>query len=225
MPPPPPPPRPIPGDLPFPADPPAPADTATRARRKTTARWRGIGVWVAAGALIAGAGVITQLIPDDIHEDDAFAAPVSADGWAENRDIRVRIDEVATSDAVFQESFGSEWRAEANWVIVELRGEARTDALRGRIGDARLTIDGVTYRSTEGPGSDARSGAFTPGVASVTTLAFELPRGADPQRATLRIWPSRNYPSLDTEIVLDVDLTDAPHHDEVELQSAKMVIE
>lgn len=200
-----------------------PAD-APPAHRHSRSRWRSVSGWVGAAILVTAAGVVTQVIPDDLHEDDAFAASVSHDGWAANRDIRVRVDEVATAAAVVQESYGKQWRSEGNWITVQLRGEAISNALRGRIGDARLSIDGVTYRATESAGSDARSAAYTPGSASITTLAFELPADLDPSRATLRIWPSTMYPRLDTEIVFDLDLAAADHHEEVELSTAKPVM-
>lgn len=200
-----------------------PLPPAREERRRVLSRWRGLGVWAAAAAMIAAAGVVNLLVPDEIHEDDAFRAPVSADGWAANRTIRVHIDEVVRADAVHQEDLGSVWHGEANWIVVQLRGEALSDGMRGRIGDARLTVDGVTYRSTESVGADARAGSYMVGIPAVTSLAFELPPGVDPTSATLRIWPNETYPTLDTEIIFELDLTGARHVDDVELLSAKLV--
>ena len=186
--------------------------TAPRRRRPSS---RAVATWALSAAMIGASWVLLGNVPDEARERDAFAADISAQGWAANDSIRLRIDDVHTADRVFQDA----WVADGRWVTVDLTGEALETEIGARIGYAGLTVGGLTFQTTESSPRNAYQGGFFAGIPSHTTLAFQIPEDLELGDARLVVWPSTVYPELGSEIAFDLDLAKAAHRATVKLKT------
>lgn len=181
--------------------------------------------WGLSAVLIAGGWALVGNVPDDIHETDAFTAPISDDGWASSRNLSVKVDEVSFATTVQQgERIVS--TTSKRWVTVQVLAQAITDDTAGgnRIRHAWLVADDVTYRATERMSSGPYQLPQLVGVPTRTSLAFAVPDDFAAETAELQIWGEPVYPVLDTQIAFDLNLADAPHTDVVELVSRELVL-
>lgn len=136
-----------------------------------TRRW----VPAAAGAaLIVAAWGVTAVTPPEESAEQPFVVAAPVGERVEGRNLAVTVTRVRAADAVTNEG----WRAEGEWLVVDLEAEA-TESETGTLLDfATLGLGDRTYRASERPPDSMFGRPLSVGLPHAGSLAFELPDGA-----------------------------------------------
>lgn len=165
------------------------------------ARWTH---WVASVALLGGAWALVSAVPDDLHETDAFIAPISEDGWASTAHIAVAVNSVTETSTVTEPP---RFTGRGRWIVVDVSAYAVKDAhdARSSMEVVMLTVGGATFSPTQKAATQPRDVSLLVDVPTRTSLAFEIPADLTVAHPRLEIWDAADYPSLDSLIAIDLD--------------------
>lgn len=172
-------------------------------------RW---ATWAIGGALIVAAWGVALMTPPEDALERPFPVTVDVGERGEGRNIAITVHDVRRAEA----ASAGEWRAEGNWVIVDLDAEAVISEFGTLLSLATLEVDGRTYAASERPDS-LRRGSLSVGIPRSGSLAFELPDDVDPAHAVLTLGLDTD-PRLDSVIVIPVDLREIDVESDAELR-------
>lgn len=161
--------------------------------------------WLIAVVLLAGAWAVTLLAPSEDPGRDAFVTGVPIGERGVGRNIAATVTGVRAASTISSESG---WRADGDWLIIEVTAEARADQSTGILGTAVLRIGDRTFTASE-RGPDEMSiyrTQLVPGVPQTGSLLFELPRDALHGIATLRLSTGYAEPWGDSVLEIPIDL-------------------
>lgn len=168
--------------------------------------------WVVGIGLVVTAWGVAALTPPEDAREAPFAIPVAVGEQATGRNIEITVTDVRRASAVT----AGTWRAEGNWVVVDLTAAAVIDESRAGLRLATLTIDGSTFRASERPES-LIDRALALGIPQSGSLAFELPDALDKGTATLTLGLDTD-PRLDSIVVLTAELDELKVESETALE-------
>jgi len=156
--------------------------------------------WLAGIALVVAAWFVAFATPAEDAREAPFVVRAEVGQKAEGRDIAARVDGLRRADAVT----AARWRAEGNWLIVDLTVSSRVTTSGAFLGNATLHADGRAYYASERPTSLHRQRLYAD-LPRSGSIAFELPPDLTPGIATLRLGGSTDE-RLDSvlEITLDI---------------------
>ncbi len=162
--------------------------------------------------LVVAAWFVAFVTPAEEAREDPFVVRADAGQIAEGRDIAARVDGVRRAGAVT----AAGWRAEGNWLVVDLTVSSRVTTSGAILGNATLHAEGRSYSASERPTSLYRQ-RLTADLPRSGSIAFELPPGLAPDGATLRLGGSTDE-RLDSVIEITLDAGGLAPGAEEELQ-------
>lgn len=176
--------------------------------------------WLVGTALVAGAGLLSAITPSDQSIIGPFV--VSGDQGAPTASRMLQAQVVSTSFADSIVADGGDWKASANWLVIELEASALQTEERAEIDFATLSVDGLVFRASERVpetllGKHLHLGTDTTGV-----LVFELADGIHAGEGELRLTTHYRTPQLDDLLALRVSLDEARRAATVELSEPEL---
>ncbi|MFK4731537.1 hypothetical protein ROT00_17745 [Agromyces mediolanus] len=186
--------------------------------RGTAARRR----WLPAlggAALLAAAWGLAAVTPGDDAAERPFVVEAAPGERAEGRNLAIVVTGLAAARTVVDGG----WRAEGDWLVVELEAEAVVAEQAALLGSAVLEFDGRSYRASERPPGSLLRTALAVGLPRSGAVAFELPpgtfdaaaaEGAAPASLAFAISADTR---LDSLLVVPFDLAQLEPSGEVEL--------
>lgn len=161
---------------------------------------RRVLAWAAGAGLVAAAWGVAAITPAPDAEEEPFVVAAAVGERAVGRNIAITVTDVTRASDVR----AGEWRAEGNWVVVDLDAEAVVSEKGCLLALATLEVDGRTYRASERPESFLGE-SLSVGVPQSGSVAFELADDVTGGDATLRFGETTD-PRLDSLIAVNVDL-------------------
>lgn len=168
--------------------------------------------WAAGAGLVAAAWGVAAITPAQDAEEEPFVVTAVVGERAVGRNIAITVTDVTRADEVR----AGEWRAEGNWVVVDLDAEAVVSEKGTLLALATLEVGGRTYGASERPESLLRE-SLAVGIPQSGSVAFELAADVTGGPATLRFGETTD-PRLDSLIAVDIDLADLDSAADVELE-------
>lgn len=177
---------------------------------------------VAGAALIAAAWGVTAVTPAEDSAEQPFVVAAPVGERAEGRNIALTVARVRAADAVTNDG----WRAEGEWVVVDVEAEATRKETGTLLQFATLRLGDRNYRASERPPDSMFGHPLSVGLPSAGSIAFELPEGALDAGAAgapelvLRFGLNLDE-RLDSVIEARVPLDDLEHVGEAEIAPAE----
>lgn len=160
-----------------------------------------VGSWVLSAFVLAAAWFVVANTPTLEDKRASFDVKVEPGEWGVGRNIEARVVGATFADHLDDQS----WQAPGNWFIVQIEAAAVADADTASLGIAELTVDGITYSSTERSTVLIRGTSLLVGVPLSGVLAFDLPAEVRDGTAELRLGLGLDQ-RLDSIIVVPIDL-------------------
>lgn len=170
------------------------------------ARRRVLRGWIAGAALVATAGLVVSVTPGLDQESPPFVVHAERGEPGVGRNIAVTVTGVRRVAELT--SAESSWRADGNWLVVDLHAAAVLTQTGTRLGGALLLVDGTTYSATDRIDSMLDT-LLVPGVPRAGSVAFELPARLRSGSATLAFSTNRDV-RADSQIRIPIDLDTVP---------------
>ena len=168
--------------------------------------------WAIGAGLVAAAWGVAALTPADDASEAPFPVTVSVGERGEGRNIAITVDDIRRAEGVS----ALDWSAEGNWVVVDLEAEAAISEFGTLLRLATLETAGRTFSASERPESLARQ-SLAVGVPRSGSVAFELPDDIEVSEAVFTFGLNAD-PRLDSQIVLQVDLSEIDVDTDAELR-------
>ena len=178
---------------------------------------RALATVLGATGLIAGALVVTAITPTEQSLTGPFFVKADASGVAHARLLEVSVIDYAFATTVVAPD--EDWSADGNWLIVTLSAAAPLTEDDAEIGLATLTIGSRTISASERVPDSLWQYPLRVGIETTGVLAFELPTDIPTASAELRLAPGHTTPALDDVIAISLDLSEAEHHESVDVFS------
>ncbi|MFD5863445.1 hypothetical protein ACFWGP_00705 [Agromyces sp. NPDC127015] len=174
---------------------------------------------VAGAALVAAAWGVTAVTPAEDSAEQPFVVAAPVGMRAEGRNLALTVTGVRAADAVVNGG----WRAEGEWVVVDVESEATRMETGTLLQFVTLRLGGRTYRASERPPDSMFGHPLSVGLPSAGSVAFELPEGAldagaagVPDELVLRFGLNLDD-RLDSVLETRVPLDDLEHVGEAEI--------
>jgi len=171
--------------------------------------WAG---WTIGLVFIAVAWFVALATPGEAQIQAPFRVPASVGDAATGRSFTVTFTDLRRASEVSADG----WRADGNWLVVDLEAEAVQTEAGTSIQYAKLELDGVQFDASERPDSLAGS-ALAVGALREGSLAFELPEGVEAGEGRIELALNPINQELDSMIVLSFDLAEVETVDQTEL--------
>lgn len=134
----------------------------------------------AGAALIVAAWGVTAVTPPEEFAEQPFVVVAPVGERAEGRNLAVTVTRVRAAAAVTNEG----WRAEGEWLVVDLEAEATESEVGTLLDFATLGLGDRTYRASERPPDSLFGQPLFVGLPLAGSLAFEVPdRALEPGTA------------------------------------------
>jgi hypothetical protein len=173
--------------------------------------------WLLGGALALTAAIVAVNTPGD----EVYRAPFLIHGAGDGKPVTSRTLTAAVLDASFADRVtvdAAEWRADGNWLVVDIAASAPRTELDARIQLATLVIGDRVFQSSERPGNSITEADLRVGIDTIGTLTFELPPDVSAGAGEVRLTTSYATPVLGDVVVLPVSLDDLPTAENIDLE-------
>lgn len=168
--------------------------------------------WTIGVACIVAAWVVALVTPGEEQAQAPFEVPAVIGEPATGRNLVVTVTDIRRASEVS----ASGWRAEGNWLVVDLDAEAVLAESGAWLTHTEFEVDGTRFSASDRPDSLAEGGALAIGIPIEGSLAFELPDGLDSGVGRIEL-ALNSDPALDSMIVLTFDLGEVPTVEQTEL--------
>ncbi|GAT73650.1 hypothetical protein [Microbacterium hydrocarbonoxydans] len=176
--------------------------------------------WLAGAGLVLVAGLVSGLTPAEESLYDPVLVRAGAGEQATGRTLIAAVAGTSFADEIVADD--GDWRAEGNWLVVEIVASAPRTEDDAEVPLATLRVDGRVYQASERPPDTMVDAQLHVGTDTVGFLAFELPDGLRSGTGELRLTSQYSTPELDDVLAFTLSLDESPSVASIELAEPRI---